>query len=522
MVGPFAMSRECGTTVAPTGAKNQALVALLALSPGMSRPRRWLEDKLWSTFGPEQASANLRQALSKIRKSLGPLEDVLSADRTTVSLDPDRTQVDLLEGLIPTDKRTELLEGMDARDPEFEEWLRMERAELQTRFAQATPSDAKGILINCQVMTETPGQTRMIGDILTNQIGESIAEQIRAWRQSNADTEDEALLPSDVSIQCEIADMNDGVTFFLKCIHQPTSRILYSRVHTVSDLSQVLGWEESVSRIVFEAADTIIGKLPQVLDNNRPESRATALSRLALYRMFSFERDALREAYGLMNQAYKMDENGIYLAWSSLIRLIQQLELSEDDPAALREEAIDLHYRAMELASDNPLVHAIVSKVRGTALRDTIGVLDLARNALDRNPASAFAWKALAEAKMLGGDHDAALDASTRACQIARTSPFRHWWDTGHCVIAIACNRPQEAIRAAESAARAAPMSRPAHRHLLALYALEGEYDKAQAIADRMAKIEPGFTLDRIVNDDSYPVRTLRANGLLEPIRALL
>ena len=90
------------------------------------------------------------------------------------------------------------------------------------------------------------------------------------------------------------------------------------------------------------------------------------------------------------------------------------------------------------------------------------------------------------------------------------------------CIIAIACNRAQEAIEAGEAAARSAPLSRPAHRHLLALYALDGQLDKAQATAVKLAKIEPGFTLDQIVNDESYPVRTLRRNGLLEPIRALL
>ena len=44
----------------------------------------------------------------------------------------------------------------------------------------------------------------------------------------------------------------------------------------------------------------------------------------------------------------------------------------------------------------------------------------------------------------------------------------------------------------------------------------------ARIVAEKLAKIEPGFSLDKLVNDDSYPVRTLRNKGLLEPIRALL
>lgn len=523
VLGPLRLRNADGAVLPLKGAKNQALLAMLALSPEMARPRRWLEDKLWSTFGPEQASANLRQALSKLRSALGGAADLLQADRSDVRLDKRRVRVDLFEEVAPDDARLELLQGIDVRDPEFEDWLRLERAELQARVARATPSAGRGILIACRVETDGPTGDRMMGEVLANQIGENIAEQVRAWRQSESEDlpAPEAQI-SDITVNAQLVETGGEHAVFIKAIHQPSARILYSKLQHMPRLSDILTGELEISRTVFEAADQIIGKLPHVLDKDRPETRSTALSRLGLYRMFSFEQDALHEAYGLMDQAFKRDENGIYLAWASMIRLTQMIEVPGSDQAALMEEAVDLHYRAMELSPDNVLVHAIISKVRGTALGDTAGVMDLAQSAVERNPANAFAWKSLSEALMLAGDYDAALHASRRACHLARTSPFRHYWDTGHCIIAIGCNEPQEAIRAGESAARSAPLSRPAHRHLLALYALEGQLDKAQAVAERLAKIEPGFTIDRILNDDSYPVRTLRTRGLLEPIRALL
>lgn len=523
VLGPLRLRGPDGSALPLKGAKNQALLAMLALSPEMTRPRRWLEDKLWSTFGPEQASANLRQSLSKLRAALGEAAGVMEADRMDVRLDPARVRVDLHEEVVPDDDRIELLQGIDVRDPEFEDWLRLERAELQARLARTAPSDGRGILINCRVETDGPPRDRMMGEVLANQIGENIAEQVRAWRQAESDD-----LPSpdaqvsDIVVNAQLLQNGNEHSVFIKAIHQPSARILYSKLQHMPRLADILTGELEISRTVFEAADQIIGKLPHVLDKDRPETRSTALSRLGLYRMFSFEQDALREAYGLMDQAFKRDENGVYLAWASMIRLTQMIEMPQSDQAALMEEAVDLHYRAMELAPDNVLVHAIISKVRGTALGDTAGVMDLAQSAVERNPANAFAWKSLSEALMLAGELDAAFNASKRACLLARTSPFRHYWDAGHCIIAIGCNRSQEAIEAGEAAARSAPLSRPAHRHLLALYALEGRLDKAQAVAQRLAKIEPGFTIDRILNDDSYPVRTLRTKGLLEPIRALL
>jgi DNA-binding SARP family transcriptional activator len=524
VLGPFQARAGDGVPLRITGAKNQALLAMLALSPDMTRPRRWIEDKLWSTFGPDKSSANLRQALSKLRSALGPAAGILETDRSKIGLNTRLVSVDLLEEVIPEDERIELLQGMDVRDPEFEDWLRQERAAMRATRAKAIPSDSRGLLINCRATAETPGRDQMLGEVLANQIGENIAEQVRAWRQSEGDIPLPASAPvSDVLINVQLIESGDGGhALFIKATHQPSARILYSKLQRLDRIQDILTSEIDVSRTIFEAADQIIGKLPHVLDKDRPEARSTALLRLGLYRMFSFEKDALREAYGLMDQAFRRDENGLYLAWASMIRLTQMIEMAEEDQSRLLEEAVELHYRAMELAPDNVLVHAIISKVRGTALGDTAGVLDLAQNAVDRNPANAFAWKSLSDALILAGDLPRAFDASARACQIARTSPFKHYWDTGHCIVAVACNRPYEAIEAGEAAVRSAPMSRVAYRHLLALYALEGQLEKAQNVATKMAKIEPGFTLDRLVNDDSYPVRTLRNKGLLEPIRALL
>jgi len=524
VLGPFRATSPSGTDRTPKGAKNQALLAMLALSPGMSRPRRWIEDKLWSTFGPEQASANLRQALSKVRSSLGDDSVILEADRLSVSLAESRIRVDLLEEVVPSDDRTELLEGLDVRDPEFEDWLRQERAALQSKVARATPSESRGVLINCRAeASETTPHGQIIGEVLANQIGENIAEQVHAWRQSDPDDiGSSSPAESDVVITSQIVPNGDRIALFVKAMHTPSARILYSKLQHIEHPSDVLSDEVYISRMVFEAADQVLGKLPHVLAKDRPEARSTALSRLGLYRMFSFDQDALREAYGLMDQAFRHDANAIYLAWCSLIRMTQMMELSEADQSGLLDETMELYRRAIEMGSDNGLVQAVVSKVRATALGDTAGVIDMARTAVERNPASAFALKSLSEGYMLAGELDKAFETSARACQIARTSPFKHYWDTGHCVVAIAANRPMEAIEAGEAAVRAAPLSRPAHRHLLALYALQGRLDKAQAVAEKLAKIEPGFTLDRLVNDDTYPVRTLRNKGLLEPIRSLL
>ena len=140
LIGPFAITDPEGNVLTPKSQKSQAVLAMLALSLRGSRSRVWLRDKLWSDRPEDQASASLRQALLDIRKCLGDARDILVADKNTVSLRMDRIRLDIDEFL--TDGHPggndelaaeHFLEGVDVRDPEFEEWLTLERQVWQRR-----------------------------------------------------------------------------------------------------------------------------------------------------------------------------------------------------------------------------------------------------------------------------------------------------------------------------------------------------------------------------------------------------
>ena len=383
-----------------------------------------------------------------------------------------------------------------------------------------TPAD--GVILRCRAQTHTTAGNQVIGEVLANQIGENIAEQVRAWRQADAVSEETQKAVADMEVSCDLMEADAQPAMFIKVTHAPSGRILFSKLLSLTRAEDVLTSSSEVATVVFEAADRVLGKLPLVIENVRPEARATALSRLALYRMFSFEAPSLLEADGLLKQAFDVEGNGVYLAWRSLVRTIQLIEMMNADRKTIAEEIAEFSQRALELSAENPMTQSLVGHARVMALGDSAGAFDLAEQAVARNPCNAFSWQALSAAKMLADDPEAAFRYSEKARAIARFSPFRQWWDLYHCIVAVACNRPQTAIEAGEAAARSAPSFRPAHRHLLALYSMEGAHDKAMATAQKLMKIEPGFTLDRFVNDENYPVRTLRNKGMLEPIRALL
>jgi DNA-binding SARP family transcriptional activator len=63
--------------IAISAKKNRALLAVLALSPGMTATRERLAGLLWGDRPDEQARSSLRQSLAALRKELGDADEAL-------------------------------------------------------------------------------------------------------------------------------------------------------------------------------------------------------------------------------------------------------------------------------------------------------------------------------------------------------------------------------------------------------------------------------------------------------------
>jgi TolB-like protein len=132
------------------GQKDRALLAVLALAPGVAHTRDQLAGLLWSDRGDSHARDSLKHALARLRAALGPDGEPLVTDRQSVRLDPAALMVDIAafdrllaegtpdatEGAIAL-YRGDLLEGIGIRDPVFEQWLRVERQRLRGRAEEA-------------------------------------------------------------------------------------------------------------------------------------------------------------------------------------------------------------------------------------------------------------------------------------------------------------------------------------------------------------------------------------------------
>ena len=94
-----------------------ALLAILALSPEMRRPRPWLKDKLWGDRFVEQGAMGLCRALANIRKSFGPARAALCADKRAVRLGQ-VVRIRHNTNITADDFHAEL----SIADPKFEQW----------------------------------------------------------------------------------------------------------------------------------------------------------------------------------------------------------------------------------------------------------------------------------------------------------------------------------------------------------------------------------------------------------------
>ncbi len=144
VLGPFRLVAADGKRLDVSSKKGQAMVAMLALAGGGERTRSWLQDKLWGSRQQAQAQASLRNELAALRTALNTEgRTLIHADQLRVWLDLSLLHVDAREMGGRAGLSGELLEGLDiAGEEAFEDWLREERARLETlakRLREAAP-----------------------------------------------------------------------------------------------------------------------------------------------------------------------------------------------------------------------------------------------------------------------------------------------------------------------------------------------------------------------------------------------
>ncbi|MCX7646467.1 MAG: hypothetical protein N2Z62_14385 [Rhodobacteraceae bacterium] len=519
--GPFRVVAPDGRDIAPAAAKAQGVLLLLLTGIGLARGRAWVQDMLWSDRGEQQAAGSLRQSLTQIRQAFGPHADILRADRRRLSLDPDRVEV------IETGS-ADFAEGLDVRDREFETWLAAERArrpEPRPGAARAGPGPAAAAA-RTETLTVADAASggvcgwteRVIADGLARTLSELFQSDVRRSPAAAA-AEGRTLLVESVQ------PSGNSLALRIEFRDNPSQRQIWAG-HCIAPLAGAPPVEDlRVLRLANQAVEAV-GEAILAPPHRPVEALADdpdVLCRRAIRHLYRMRPEEVRRADALFAAAGERSGRGLFHAWRAQARTIQLLERHETDVAALREAGAEHLARALEAEPNNSMVLAMAANARLFLFREPGASLELARRAVGINPANPMAWWALSSARLYTGDPQQSYADALRGREIAILSPNRFWWDLQRFAGALLLGQTEEAIRVGRGITAQCPDFKPPWRYLIALHASAGDEALALEAAQALARIEPDFSIDRLLSDRDYPASLLhRAPGLdLDRVRSL-
>jgi tetratricopeptide (TPR) repeat protein len=521
LIGTTELRDSAGRDCTPRSAKARAILALLARAPERRRTRRWLESRLWSDRGAEQASGSLRQALMEIRRALGPDADLLFTDREAVSFASLRTDLDddptaaaraLAQG-------REFLEGLDVADDEFEDWLRAERQRLAGGTERSTTGGFS--------LTPTPllvsardlpgGSAGFVALALADAIGQLVTEfaEVELYTDGPDGVTELSLPTRGLLLTVQGALLGGALQVLVTLAVRPARQILWSRRAVLPLEAADLAQAGDFPQIVYQAAEAVFSAIAALPRRGNEEVLVDAAIGQAVRDMFSFEAERLRRADRKLAEVTSATGLPRAWAWRAYLRQIMAVERTEPDWGRLRLEADEFSRRSLEVPGASPLILALGSQVRAMLDSDHDAGSAMAREALLQSPFNAFGHAAMSGALLRAGRAEEALAAARQGSAVAGRSAFAFWWEALAGLSAMQLGRLDEAAAHYQAAHIRAPNFRAPLRHLIVLNMVAGRTEKAEQLMAALRRIEPDFTLARVREDRSYPAATLRSGPLL-------
>ena len=534
LCGPFRMSKSDGSATVLRSAKAQGLIALLATSPSRSRTRAWVQDKLWSDRSREQGSASLRQTLTEIRKCFGRDSSFLLANRKTITLNQETVAV------LEEPQDGQFLEGLDIRDPEFEEWLRLERQRVANsgtnRHSQgpdtgiegpATPlltrATRRALVCYVQFQDWTIGLDpvlQAVGDTAVDAVSLTLREVLGVQSIRSNDRGSNTLSSGvHVPIRLEYSLVREGpkvVLVRMIAIEQETGVTIWTgKTRTVlqgvlpCDASEILAL---ANEIVEAVADYLFRASIAAADSMGVSAQLS----IALKQIFSMTAEGFKlgdASLSMIDPIHNFD--GLIDAWRSHLRAISLVERLAEDPAVALEEGRMYAAKAAMGSQTNSLALAALANASLILNQDVIACDEFSRRAIAANAATPLGWWSRSAAHLYSGKYENAYRDAEMASRLTQKSPFKFWWDFKRGLSAAMTGRLHEAVDQLSRSAVNGPSFRPSLRYLVALQALTGDVEGARVSSGKLASLEPDFKIERLEEDETYPVSLMRKKELV-------
>jgi hypothetical protein len=465
--------------------------------------RAMLQDKLWSDRGPEQGSASLRQELSKIRKDWGDWAEVLEVDTRIVSL---------RESLVRIEEAADgpLYDGIDVRDPEFEDWLRARRQAPTARAGKAPLETAAPILLIQQSKDDD-------GDVIADYVRHAIGRGISDWggvdvRRAGEDLPDGGAVPV-FNLRARGQALGDGIAVRATLTSSHSGRICWQVAEFLTPSDPA-----ALARFVNGCIDRTL----KALSGARPHAaHGTSVGHFAeMQRMFQTLGRDYDQLYRTFAERFERDGRGINLALQAFLGCWAKGERQGRDLTTIQEEARALVRRAIEIEPHNALVHALGSHVFGFLLGEH-GVareLSLKSTSLDKNGTLGWAFRSVANVN--AGNLQEAYKDISHARSISGQGPHSLMIDSLTVFSGVLAGRAEDVLPVGQTLSALKPDYSAPLRYMLAGYFSLGDEVRARMILERLRVIEPGFELSHFAEPE-YPVEALRRSNLIDVNRLI-
>lgn len=521
--GPFSATWTNGAELPLHGAKNRALLVLLATAPEGRRSRAFLQDMLWARAGPAHGRSSLRSALVILRRALGDAADAIlgsTNDEVTIDLQA----VELIGG--PQDG--EFLEGIDVAEDRFEDWLRERRdaaapaappapAAFDLRAAELRPS----IAVLPFFTLESGKVEGIFGDLLSQEVTRALSRSrlldvishlsSRGFGRPAAGlAEVSGALGCGYVASGTVRLENAGFMLDLDFVDARSGRILWTRGFR-GDVQAVFSGRSSLPvEIAVEIARSMVEEAVQLAGSRPlPSVRSHALLMASIALMHRQTPSSYMRSRTYLEEAIRRAPGRSELhAWLAKWHVLNVSQGWSADPAADARAAENETLHALDLNPECSFSMTIHAYVNNNLLKRFDSSMHQFEHALqiDPNNALALSLKSVLHAFMDQGAVAVALSEQARA--LSPLDPYGYFFDTLGATACLSAQDYEGALRLAERARAANGRHISALRaRTIALQALGREAEAAGAARELMQR-QPGIDVRGYL--DRHPAADFR------------
>ncbi|MER8969200.1 hypothetical protein NKI25_26530 [Mesorhizobium sp. M0808] len=523
-LGRLTLTDEEGRDFAPQGSKARGAIALLAVAPGHTRTRAWLQQRLWSDRAAEQASGSLRAALSEIRRALGSHGQLLVASRHAVTLDPASFKV-VYEASVDMRRggTVEAFEDVDVHDHEFEHVIRDVRSQVLERWMQqrrAAPRRRRIVLVRSDARGAPAADVG--ARLLQNRILSALRQMndleiMSADGAGGADDLDAPGGQPQAMLLIRVLSVAVGNDVFLSCeIHN--DRRLWSDNACVPSAIGAMHESVDLDRLALNTVEHVSDAFAEAASIDGADACASVLAHQARNLFFRLDKKSLVAADSLFKRAFEIEPRGRYLVWRGFLRnaaFFQHRTMSFLDNAV---SVTELAVEALRHSPDDAVVQTISSQIEYVHQGNLRTPLVMAQRGVERNPTDPLGWALLSNALSTNGKLEEGYQTARRALELTKHSPFQFYFEHFACMAATALADYDQALLHARTALRFRPDFVSTRRYEVALHLRRDEALQLRQAVKALRQQEPGFSPIALL-DPTYPVNTLRRLPIMETVQ---